>query len=39
MSTYKIADLVKVDERAAFRNDVQLDNFDNPQLNLGLVNS
>jgi hypothetical protein len=39
MTTYKIGDLVKVDERAAFRNDVQLDNFDNPQLNLGLINS
>lgn len=39
MSTHKIANLVKVDERAAFRNDVQLDNFDNPQLNLGLINS
>ena len=39
MTTYKIGDLVKVDERAAFRNDVQLDNFNNPQLNFGLINS
>ncbi len=39
MTTYKIGDLVKVDDRAAFRNDVQLDNFDDPQLNLGLINS
>lgn len=39
MTTYKVGDLVKVDERAAFRNDVQLDHFDNPHLNLGLINS
>lgn len=39
MTTYKIGDLVKIDDRATFRNDVQLDNFDDPQLNLGLINS
>ena len=39
MTTYKIGDVVEVDDRAAFRNDVQLDNFDDPQLNLGLINS
>lgn len=39
MTTYKIGDLVKVDERAAFRNDVQLDHFDELELNLGLINS
>lgn len=39
MPTYKISDLVKVDDRAEFRNDVQLDHFDNPRLNLGLINS
>lgn len=39
MTTYRIGDLVKVDERASFRNDVQLDNFDDPTLNLGLINS
>ena len=34
-----IGDLVTVDQQAEFRNDVQLDAFDKPQQNLGLLRS
>jgi len=34
-----IGDFVKIDEHAQFRNDVQLAHYDDPDLNLGLVNS
>ena len=34
-----IGDLVTVDQQAAFRNDVQLDAFDKPEQNLGLLRS